>query len=142
MDSREDQPLVTFPDGDGPDNDLQIDLSPAIPSSVAGELTTAGGTVDTVKFEQKSMTSASKTKVVTDGYSTEQASTNSAEMKRLQAGDMDYQESKAASAMRNRVEVDGISAEQNAAMLKVSKPKAPESSLANALFKDFSLVIW
>ncbi|XP_055688003.1 NAD(+) hydrolase sarm1 isoform X2 [Lutzomyia longipalpis] len=121
VDSREDQPLVTFPDGDGPDNDLQLDLSPAISSSVAGDLATTTGAVDTVKFEQKSMTSASKTKVVTDGYSTEQASSNSAEMKRLQAGDVDYQESKAASAMRNRVEVDGISAEQNAAMLKEAR---------------------
>ncbi|GAB0093847.1 Sterile alpha and TIR motif-containing protein 1 [Sergentomyia squamirostris] len=121
VDSHDDQPLVTFPDGDNSDTDLQLDLSPPITSSVAGDLATTTGNMDTVKFEQKSMTSASKTKVVTDGFSSEQASTNSAEMKRLQAGDLEYQEAKAASAMRNRVELDGISTEANAAMLKEAR---------------------
>lgn len=41
-------------------------------------------------------------------------------MKRLQAGDIDYKEAMAASAIRNKIEVDGIKAEQNAAVLKVS----------------------
>lgn len=40
-------------------------------------------------------------------------------MKRLQAGDIDYKEAMAASAIRNKIEVDGIKAEQNAAVLKV-----------------------
>lgn len=40
-------------------------------------------------------------------------------MKRLQAGDIDYKEASAASAIRNKIEVDGIKAEQNAAVLKV-----------------------
>lgn len=40
-------------------------------------------------------------------------------MKRLQAGDIDYKEAKAASAIRNKFEVDGIKAEQNATVLKV-----------------------
>lgn len=40
-------------------------------------------------------------------------------MKRLQAGDIDYKEAMAASAIRNKIEVDGIKAEQNASVLKV-----------------------
>lgn len=40
-------------------------------------------------------------------------------MKRLQHGDIDYKEASAASAIRNKFEVDGIKAEQNAAVLKV-----------------------
>jgi len=66
------------------------------------------------------MKTESKTKVVTDGFSSEQATSNSAEMKRLQAGDIDYQESKGASAMRNRLEMDGVKTEENAAVIKVS----------------------
>ncbi len=49
-----------------------------------------------------------------------QASTNTAETKRLQAGDIDYKEAKAAAAVRNKIEVDGVTAEQNAAIIKVS----------------------
>lgn len=48
-----------------------------------------------------------------------QATSNSSEMKRLQTGDIDYKEANSASAMRNKFEVDGIKAEQNAAVLKV-----------------------
>lgn len=47
------------------------------------------------------------------------ATSNSAEMKRLQAGDIDYKEATATSAMRNKIEVDGVTAEQNAALIKV-----------------------
>lgn len=41
-------------------------------------------------------------------------------MKRLQAGDIDYKEATAAAAVRNKIEVDGITAENNAALIKVS----------------------
>lgn len=41
-------------------------------------------------------------------------------MKRLQTGDIDYKEETAAAAVRNKIEVDGITAEQNAATIKVS----------------------
>ena len=40
-------------------------------------------------------------------------------MKRLQTGDIDYKEATAASAMRNKIEVNGVTAEENAAMIKV-----------------------
>lgn len=44
-------------------------------------------------------------------------------MKRLQAGDIDYKEAVAASAIRNKIEMDGIKAEQNASVLKVGNHK-------------------
>lgn len=65
------------------------------------------------------MTSASKTKVITDGYSSEQATSNSAQMKQLQAGDLQYKEASTTAAARNRLEMDGISKEENAAVIKV-----------------------
>lgn len=78
VDGPDNEPLVTFPDGDTPSEELQLDLSPTmavvVPSDL-GSLTTeqmGGTTVDTVKFEEKRITSASKTKVITDGFSSEQ----------------------------------------------------------------------
>lgn len=50
-----------------------------------------------------------------------QATNNASEMKRLQAGDIDYKEAVAALAIRNKIEMDGIKAEQNASVLKVGK---------------------
>ncbi|XP_046745275.1 NAD(+) hydrolase sarm1 isoform X2 [Diprion similis] len=70
---------------------------------------------ETMKFEQKKMTSASKTKVVTDGFSAEKATANSAEMRALQAGDVSYKEQSAATVARARVELDGVSAEKSVA---------------------------
>ncbi|KAG5310942.1 SARM1 protein, partial [Acromyrmex insinuator] len=72
---------------------------PSMPNLPAGQ--------ETMKFEQKKMTSASKTKVVTDGFSAEKATANSAEMRALQAGDVSYKEQSAATAARARVELDG-----------------------------------
>ena len=46
---------------------------------------------------------------------------NSAEMKNLQAGDLEYKEANASAAVRNRLEVDGVKTEQNAAMLQVGQ---------------------
>lgn len=48
-----------------------------------------------------------------------QATANSSEMKHLQTGDIDYKEASAAAAVRNKIEVGGITAEQNAATIKV-----------------------
>ena len=42
------------------------------PDLTNGELNVNTNNVDTVKFAEKRVTSASKTKVVTDGYSSEQ----------------------------------------------------------------------
>lgn len=57
-----------------------------------------------------------------------QATSNASEMKRLQAGDIDYKEAMAASAIRNKIEVDGIKAEQNASVLKVGQKYARHNS--------------
>ncbi|XP_063984471.1 NAD(+) hydrolase sarm1 isoform X3 [Diachasmimorpha longicaudata] len=126
------EPLVTFPDPDTPPpvsgpgtltvgsptqlgtlnplNNLHS-ITPTINMSTIG-LT---GGQETMKFEQKKMTSASKTKVVTDGFSAEKATANSAEMRALQAGDVSYKEESAATAAHARVEVDGVSAEKSVA---------------------------
>lgn len=116
--------MVTFPDGE-----VHEDLSIANINNIKNELangtssltTNNNGTLSsTVKFEEKRSKSASKTKVMTDGVTTEQETSNSAQMKRLQAGDIDYKEAKQTSAVRNRLEMDGITAEQNAAQIQVS----------------------
>lgn len=48
------------------------------------------------------------------------ATSNASEMKRLQAGDIDYKEAIAAAAVCNKIEMDGIKAEKNSSVLKVS----------------------
>ncbi|ETN58317.1 sarm1 [Anopheles darlingi] len=132
MDSLDDpqgptDPLVTFPDSET-DDDLSSIASGLKPMSMVvpnghGSLvngTSSGslGNVDTVKFEQKKMTSESKTKLVKDGFSSEQATLNSAESKKLHAGDLQYQEQAALAAMSTRTEVDGVTAEEKGAILK------------------------
>lgn len=59
------------------------------------------------------------------------ATSNASEMKRLQAGDIDYKEAMAASAIRNKIEVDGIKAERNAAVLKVGQKIYKWNSCSN-----------
>ncbi|XP_049542919.1 NAD(+) hydrolase sarm1 isoform X3 [Anopheles darlingi] len=137
MDSLDDpqgptDPLVTFPDSET-DDDLSSIASGLKPMSMVvpnghGSLvngTSSGSlgnaTVDTVKFEQKKMTSESKTKLVKDGFSSEQATLNSAESKKLHAGDLQYQEQAALAAMSTRTEVDGVTAEEKGAILKEAR---------------------
>lgn len=76
--------------------------------------------VDTVKIEQKRMTSASSKKVITDSFSTEEATSNIANFKQIQANDLEYKEEMAASAIKNTLEMDGVKAEKNQALLQVS----------------------
>ncbi|CAD1477566.1 unnamed protein product, partial [Heterotrigona itama] len=130
------EPLVTFPDPDTPPpatgtvtltggspsqlsslnslNNLH-GMSPPISMSNISNIPNLPAGQETMKFEQKKMTSASKTKVVTDGFSAEKATANSAEMRALQAGDVSYKEQSAATAARARVELDGVSAEKSVA---------------------------
>lgn len=82
-------------------------------------LQASGTTSSKVEYEQKRSMTASKTQVITDGFSSEQATSNSAEMKRYQAGDVEYKEAMHQAAMRNRIEIDGVTAEQNSAVKKV-----------------------
>ncbi|XP_043677181.1 NAD(+) hydrolase sarm1 isoform X3 [Vespula pensylvanica] len=130
------EPLVTFPDPDTPPpstgtvtltggspsqlsslnslNNLH-NMSPPMNMPSITNMTSLPAGQETMKFEQKKMTSASKTKVVTDGFSAEKAIANSAEMRALQAGDVSYKEQSAATAARARVELDGVSAEKRVA---------------------------
>nr|CAD7201803.1 unnamed protein product [Timema douglasi] len=129
------EPLVTFPDPDTPPpvtgavslvspnlvtsmgtNGVAVSSA----ASIATASSSSSSSSETVKYEQKRVTSASKTKVVTDGFSSEQATANSSEMKMVQAGEMSYQEQSAAAAMRARLEVDGVSAEKSVAMKQKS----------------------
>lgn len=72
-----DEPLVTFPD-ETPTGDLELELhAPRLPCVTPGELSITNdhlNSTDTVKFEEKRMVSASKTKVIKDGFSSEQVS--------------------------------------------------------------------
>jgi hypothetical protein len=45
---------------------------------------------------------------------------NSTEMKRVQTGEVSYQEQSAAAAVRARLEMDGVSAEKSMALKQVS----------------------
>lgn len=121
MDGNDNEPFVTFPDGDSPTTELAtMDLT-QLPTTTAELMHLQNGNmVDTVQFSEKRVTSKSNTKVVSGGFSREQASSNCAEMTRLQAGDVQFEEKKAAAAQMDRMEVDGVTTEQNAAMMKVS----------------------
>ncbi|XP_049292247.1 NAD(+) hydrolase sarm1 isoform X1 [Anopheles funestus] len=139
MDSLDDpqaDPLVTFPDSETDDDlsSMASSLKPLGANGGSGILVPNGhnhhhqalvngcaGTVDTVKFEQKKMTSESKTKVTTDGFSSEQATINSAESKKMQAGELQYQEQAALAAMSSRMEVNGVTAEEKGAILKEAR---------------------
>lgn len=67
--------------------------------------------------------------MVKDGLTAEKASANCAELKRVQAGDLSYEEAKAAAASRARLEVDGVSAEKSQVQAKVSGKKIANNSL-------------
>ncbi|KAH1003265.1 hypothetical protein HUJ05_011196 [Dendroctonus ponderosae] len=98
------QPLVTYPD----DSRAPSEVSSPQPGNALGSL-----------FEQKT-TNRKRTKVVKDGVTAEKESANVAESKRLHAGDVTYEENKAAAAIKARVEIDGISAEKSHIKAKVS----------------------
>lgn len=109
------------------------------------------------------MTSASKTKVIKDGFSSEQvnenllytkiqsyliiygnflqATSNSSGSKRLQAGEIDYKEAVAASAVSKKIEKDGIKAEQNAAVLKVTENPFSILIKVTVALREFQLAV-
>ncbi|XP_046389688.1 NAD(+) hydrolase sarm1 isoform X2 [Ischnura elegans] len=130
------EPLVTFPDPDTPPtpgsalvvghplsplsnyhhlNSLNA-LNAASTASASATTSSSSASSSEVKFEQKRMTTASKTKVVRDTYSAERATANTAEMKRVQSGDVSYSEQSAASALRARLETEGVTAEKASAI--------------------------
>lgn len=76
VDGPDNEPLVTFPDGDTPSEELHMDLTPYRPGEMVlsnGQLKSTG---DTVKFEETRTVSASRNQIITDGYSSESVSFN------------------------------------------------------------------
>lgn len=117
----EPEPIVTFPD-ENRVNELQNDL--ATDENLEN---TRMSTLDTVKFEQKCTMNSSKTKILSNGFSSEQATTNAAEIKKLQTGDLEIKEAKALAAVKNRFEMDGLKTEEaNAIVQEARSIKAGE----------------
>lgn len=110
------EPLVTFPDPETPTSTV----GPIAPNVTMATRAVDAGVCDTVKFEHKATSSASSTKVITDSFSAEKATSNTVEMKRLQAGDVNYQEKSAAAAMRARLDIEGNTAEKSQLHKKVN----------------------
>lgn len=139
------EPLVTFPDPDTPPPATSSSTlsSPNFVSNMTPNSLMANGvghlgslatnhmvsssasscSAETVKFEQKRMTSASKTKLLSDSFTSEQGLSNSgSEVKRVQTSDISYQEQMAASALRSRLEIEGVTAEKSTAVKQVGQP--------------------
>lgn len=111
-----DGPLVTFPESDTPPpiNDK--------PSLLGGSSTVVGSnSANELKYSAARVTSASSTRVVADGYSASRSAANSARMRRLQHGDLQYAERSAAGASHRLLQAEGLTAEQNAAYLQVCR---------------------
>lgn len=111
-----DGPLVTFPESDTP---------PPIsdkPSLLGGSSAVVGSNAaNELKYSAARVTSASSTRVVADGYSASRSAANSARMRRLQHGDLQYAERSAAGASHRMLQAEGLTAEQNAAYLQASR---------------------
>lgn len=109
-----DGPVVTFPESDTPppvsENPLLMGSSSTASVGSSGEL----------KYSAARVTSASSTRVVSDGYSASRSAANSARVRRLHHGDVQYAERSAAAASHRLLQVDGLTAEQKAAYLQVS----------------------
>jgi hypothetical protein len=71
--------------------------------------------------EERKTSSSSKTKIVTDSYSTESATANAAQLMRVQAGDVSFEEKTASSATKARLEKDGIVAEKESGVKHQSR---------------------
>lgn len=74
VDGPDNEPLVTFPDGDTPSEELHMDLTPLRPGEMVlsnGQLKSTG---DTVKFEETRTVSASRNQIIKDGFSSESVS--------------------------------------------------------------------
>ncbi|XP_070496571.1 NAD(+) hydrolase sarm1-like isoform X1 [Chironomus tepperi] len=115
------EPVVTFPD-ENKVNDLHSDLT-----ADDNLESTRLSSVDRMKYEEKRTMNTSKTKFLSNGFSSEQAMTNAAEMKKLQTGDLEFKEAKALAAVKNRFEMDGLKTEEaNAVVQEARSIKAGE----------------
>lgn len=111
--------MIHFPDDDDPDELRMVDLTENGGGKSLNANHLSGG-CDSMNFEQKRLKTQSKKKIVTDGFSSEEATSNLAESKRLQAGDIDYQQETMSAASRNLLELKGVKTEENSAMVHVS----------------------
>ncbi|KAH0819871.1 hypothetical protein GEV33_002920 [Tenebrio molitor] len=82
------------------------------------------------------MNNFKKTKVVKDGFSAEKESAKCAEMKKIQSGDVSYEENSAAAASRARLEIDGVSAEKS--QMKAKKWKISGTSPVTSRYQSTS----
>lgn len=109
------EPLVTFPDTPDPESS----------SAVSGVLLPPNGTLSSAASSSTTSTSEMKfmeqkrMKVVTDQFSAEKEVNCGEERRRVQTGEVTYQEQSAQQAMRARLEVDGVSAEKSLNMKQV-----------------------
>ncbi|XP_073943845.1 sterile alpha and armadillo motif isoform X4 [Choristoneura fumiferana] len=106
-----DGPLVTFPESDTPPPVGEKPLLVANAASINASLNSA----NKLKYSAAQVSSASSTRVVTDGYSASNSKANSSRMQHLQHGDIQYAERSAAGASRKLLQAEGLAAEQNAA---------------------------
>lgn len=115
------EPVVTFPD-ENKVNELHNELT-----TDENLENTRLSSVDRMKYEEKRTMNTSKTKFLSNGFSSEQAMTNAAEMKKLQTGDLEFKEAKALAAVKNRFEMDGLKTEEaNAVVQEARSIKAGE----------------
>ncbi|XP_057655533.1 NAD(+) hydrolase sarm1 isoform X4 [Diorhabda carinulata] len=106
-------PIVTFPDD----------------TPVPSEIGSPTNTVESLKYEQKTMNNFKKTTVMKDGISAEKESAKVEEMKKIRAGEISYEESNAAAATRARIDIDGITAQKSQVTAKEARSlKAGELS--------------
>lgn len=110
-------PLVTFPESDTPPPIIEKPLLSASAASVGSS------SANELKYSAARMTSASSTRVVADGYSASRSAANSARMRSLKHGGLQYAEHSAAGASHRLLQAEGLTAEQNAAYLQVSGKK-------------------
>ena len=71
-------------------------------------------------FEQKQSFSSSNKKLVTNDFSTEEATANSEQMTHVQEGETSFRENKASSDMRAKLEINGVTAEKGLSTRQVS----------------------
>ncbi|CAH1711609.1 unnamed protein product [Chironomus riparius] len=109
------EPVVTFPD-ENKVNELHSDLT-----SDENLENTRLSLVDRMKYEEKRTMNTSKTKFLSNGFSSEQAMTNAAEMKKLQTNDLEFKEAKAITAVKNRFEMDGLKTEEANAVVQEAR---------------------
>lgn len=92
-------------------------------ASPLAKMTNLSAMTNTNSFshETRKTSSSSKTKIVTDKFSSESETASAAQTKRVQAGDVSFEENIASSASKGRLEKDGIIAEKESGLKHQSR---------------------